>query len=120
MKKLFLLCATMFFFLLSVPTYPQCISTSVPYPNMGINLPDVMDMPWINLYNQINPWHSMYNGGLPLGADGWPNGASNRFVIGEDIGTVVPIQGVVKISYKGTVSQFGTPSGGTIITANSK
>jgi hypothetical protein len=65
--------------LLSTMANPQdCAPFSIPYPNMGVNLPDAVGMPWVNLWNQVNPWHSGYFGNpksgndLELGPDGWP------------------------------------------------
>ena len=118
MNKIFILLTTLFSLCIT-EGISQCTPSSVPYPNMGINLPDAENIPWINLYHQINPYHSSARG-LNIGSDGWPTTGTNHFVIGADIGTVIPIQGVVKVSYKGTKSQFSVNNSGTIIGANSK
>ncbi|MDX2190346.1 MAG: hypothetical protein SFY32_10810, partial [Bacteroidota bacterium] len=86
----------------------SCTPASIPYPHMGTNIPNATDMPWINLWHQINPSHSTFGGnGLVLGSDGWPTSKSNHnIVIGRDVALVYPIVGKIKISYKGTLAQL--------------
>jgi len=63
-----------------------CTPLSVPYPQMGINVSDPVALPWVNLWHQINPWHSLYNDGIEFGADGWPTaGREHRFIAGADV-----------------------------------
>jgi gliding motility-associated-like protein len=115
--------------LVSATAEPQdCVPFSVPYPNMGVNLPDAVSIPWINLWNQVNPWHSGYfsnpksGNDLELGPDGWPvAGKSHRLVIGEDISVIITIPAdTIKISFKGTVSQFSETDGYTSIIQGSQ
>jgi gliding motility-associated-like protein len=101
----------------------ECTPFSVPYPNMGINIPNPVDLPWVNLWNQVNPWHSGFfsspktGSDLELGPDGWPvAGKSHRVVIGEDMSVIITIPAdTIKVSYKGTVSQFSETDGNCTI-----
>ncbi|MDX2194832.1 MAG: hypothetical protein NW207_00310, partial [Cytophagales bacterium] len=127
MKKYLLIVSRIFYVILLLLSHytiqgQNCTPASVPYPHMGTNIPNATDMPWINLWHQINPSHSQWGGdGLVLGSDGWPNSKANHnIVIGRDVLLVMPIVGRVKISYKGTLSQlnnFGGTNGVTVVTS---
>lgn len=86
----------------------ECTPQSIPYPQMGINFCNTHDLPWINLWHCMNPWHSQYNDGFEVGPDGWPiAGRTHNVRIGVDIsmgGLEQP--GVHKCSYKGTRDQI--------------
>lgn len=94
----------------------ECTPQSVPYPQMGINFPGPPDMPWINLWHCMNPWHSTYgDNGITFGPDGWPEaGKKHNVRIGADwsMGGINEA-GVHKMSFKGELSQI-LVSGGPV------
>jgi len=76
---------------------------------MGINFADLINLPWVNLWNQLSPDHSNWANGCEIGADGWPTaGRDHKFVIGEDRSIVIaiPAGSIIKVGFKGTYDQF--------------
>lgn len=93
----------------TTPAQTSCTPMSVPYPQMGINIPDAVDLPWVNLWHQINPWHSTYNNGIEFGTDGWTTaGREHRFIAGADkpLTNYLCPAGVYKVSWKGNINQI--------------
>ncbi|MDX2196653.1 MAG: hypothetical protein NW207_09570, partial [Cytophagales bacterium] len=113
MKKYYMLVNQILYILIFILVHTlshaqTCTPTSIPYPAMGMNFGNAAEMPWINLYHQLNESQSEYRG-FALDPDGWTkSGQINTIVIGMDVSTHIPIQGVVKIIYKGTINQLIT------------
>jgi len=83
----------------------QCENQVKPYPQMGINFPAAHMVPYINIWNQFNPWQSLVNDRTVFDSDGWPTaGRTNRIIFGKDVDIQLEA-GVYKIAYKGTLSQ---------------
>ncbi|MDX2195876.1 MAG: hypothetical protein NW207_05620 [Cytophagales bacterium] len=92
-------------------------------PNVGVNFGNISEVAYVNLFNQINmPFSAFGADGIVFDAatGATTNKANHNIVIGKDQSLHYPIVGVLKLSYKGTLSQannFTATGGLTVVTS---